>query len=111
MGARLQLQLFLLRLKKVFATMTNVTLYPRDKNIESMSELELDMNDVKAMCLQLTPADCITGPVPHDKGMPGEVWVFHPTYKGIRMYLKLWLTVDNNIDHVTIISCHEEGMV
>ena len=57
-GDRLQLQLFLLRLKKVFATMRSVTLYPRDKNIQSMSELGLDMNDIKEMCLQLIPADC-----------------------------------------------------
>jgi hypothetical protein len=111
MSGSLQCQLFLLRLKNACTTMSTVYLVNRDKNIQSMTDLGIDMSDVKAICMELVPGDQRVGPVSDDGGRPGEVWIFHPTYKGISMYLKLSLVSDGGTDHITIISCHREGMV
>lgn len=76
-----------------------------------MSELELSMKDVEYMCLALVPADCVAGSIADDKGRAGEIWVFHPIYDGVRMYLKLSLTAVEGVDYLSVISCHHEGMV
>lgn len=104
-------QVILLRVKKVWRHPERVVLAQRQKNLQSMSELELSMTDVERMCLQLVPKDWVAGPSPDDKGRAGDVWVFHPVYRGIRMYLKFSLTVVEDVDHLRIISCHREGMV
>jgi hypothetical protein len=84
----------------------------RQKNLQSLLELEFDFKtDVRDMCLGLTAADLEKGPVPDDKGRPGEVWVFKPEYRGTRMYLKFLLQSSGSVDHITIVSCHREGMI
>jgi hypothetical protein len=105
----LPVQVFLLRLKKVWQRPDRVTLVRREKNITSMSELELSMADIRRMCLQLVPADRAAGPSPDDKGRPGQVCVFHPVYRGTKMYLKVSLNVVDGTDFLTVISCHREG--
>lgn len=107
----IQVQLFLLRLKKMWNTPERITLVPRQKNLQSMSTLGLTMSDVKNVCLGLQPGDRFTGPVPHDRGFDGEVWIFTPLYKEKKMYLKVFLTSEHNQDYLQIISFHEEGMV
>jgi len=69
------------------------------------------MTDVKEMCLTLKPADRYAGPLAHDRGFPGEVWIFTPLFRGTKMYLKFWLQSHHGEDHIEIISCHEEGMI
>ena len=73
MSGSLPTQLFLLRLKQVWSDPDRVLVAPRDKNLNSMAELELNMTDVKKMCLGLVPADLVAGPVPDDKGRAGNV--------------------------------------
>lgn len=104
-------QVFLLRLKKLWQHPDRVVLVQREKNLQSMSELELSMKDIERMCLQLVPADWVAGPSPDDKGRGTDVWVFHPIYNGKKMYLKLSLTAVEGVDYLRIISCHREGMV
>ena len=83
----------------------------RQKNLQSLLDLELDYKaDVRQMCLGLRPADLDKGPVPDDKGRSGQVWIFKPEYRGKRMYLKFLLQSSKKGDHVTIVSCHQEGM-
>lgn len=91
--------------------MQNVFLVQREKNIQSMLDLGITLDDVKTMCMALVPQDWQVGPVPDDGGKPGDVWVFHPTYKGIKMYLKVRLVTQEGTDYLTIISCHQEGLV
>lgn len=110
MTGSLQTQLFLFRLKSVWSDPSRVILIDRAKNVASMSQLGFSMKDVKAICMALTPDDRVAGPAKHDHGKPGEIWVFHSMYKGVRMYLKLWLTSVDDIDRITIISCHQEGL-
>jgi hypothetical protein len=76
-----------------------------------MSALDLSMSDVKNVCFGLQPNDRIVGPVSHDKGFDGEVWIFTPMYNNKKMYLKVFLTSENNQDYLQIISFHEEGML
>ena len=111
MSGSLSLQVFLLRLKKVWRHPDRVVVAQRVKNLQSMSELELSMKDIERMCLQLVPADWVVGPSPDDKGRGTDVWVFHPMYKGTKMYLKLSLTPVEGVDYLRVISCHREGMV
>lgn len=107
----IQVQLFLLRLKKMWNTPERITLAPRQKNLQSMSALDLSMRDVKNICFGLQPGDRIAGPVLHDKKFDGEVWIFSPMYNGKKMYVKVFLTSADNQDYLEIISFHEEGMV
>jgi len=107
----LQVQLFLIRLKQIWKTPERITFAQREKNLQSMASLNIAMTDVKEMCLKLEPADRIAGPVAHDRGHTGEVWVFTPMFRGAKMYLKFWLQSHGGQDHMQIISCHEEGMV
>lgn len=111
MNGSLPVQVFLLRLKKLWRHPDRVFLAQREKNLQSMSELELSMKDIERMCLRLVPADLVTGPSPDDKGRGGDVGVFHPIYNGTKMYLKLSLTAVDGVDYLRIISCHREGMV
>lgn len=111
MSETLQVQLLLLRLKKMWNTPERITLAPRQKNLQSMSTLGLSMSDVKNVCFGLQPGDRIAGPLLHDKGSDGEVWIFTPMYNGIKMYLKVFLTSEYNQDYLQIISFHEEGLV
>lgn len=111
MSGTLQVQLFLIRLKQIWKTPERITLAPREKNLQSMAALEITMTDVKTMCLNLRPADRLVGPVEHDKGHPGDVWVFTPTFRDTKMYLKLWLRSDHGEDWIEIISCHKEGLL
>ena len=71
----------------------------------------ITMTDVEEMCLGLKPTDRLAGPVAHDRGHAGEVWVFTPMFRGVKMYLKFWLQSHGGEDHMQIISCHGEGMV
>ena len=110
MSETIQVQLFLIRLKKIWNNTGRITLAQRRKNLESMSTLDFTMADVKDVCMALQPSDIRIGPVPHDHGFDGEVWVFTPMYKDKKMYLKIWLKTENNLDYMEIISFHEEGM-
>lgn len=98
MSGSLQVQVFLLRLKKAWNHPDRVVPAQRKKNLQSMSELELSMKDIERMCLQLVPADWVADPSPDDKGRGGDVWVFHPIYQGAKMYLKLSLTAVEGVD-------------
>jgi hypothetical protein len=110
MGSDLQVQLFLLRLRKVWTNRSCVILSPRGKNIESMARLGLVMEDIRTMCIELVPQEKIAGPCEDDKGRPGQIWIFHHMYRGQMMYLKLSLRTVNDKDYLTIVSCHEEGI-
>ncbi|HPX27566.1 MAG TPA: hypothetical protein PLG87_12240, partial [Treponemataceae bacterium] len=103
--------LFLIRLRKVWSHRDCIRLSHRKKNMEAMARLELKMDDIKTMCFQLKPDEKIAGPCEDDKGRPGEIWIFHHSYKGTLMYLKFSLEIIDNNDLVIIISCHEEGLL
>jgi hypothetical protein len=107
----LQVQLFLIRLKQIWKTPERITIAPREKNLQSMASLNIAMTDVQEMCLMLKPTDRYLGPVAHDRGFSGEVWLFTPVFRGTKMYLKFWLQSHGGEDHIQIISCHAEGMV
>lgn len=106
----MQVQLFLLRLKRLWATPERITLSQRKKNLQSMMDLGISYDDLRQMCMSLRPEDRRAGPVPHDGGLDGDVWVFTPTYRDAHMYLKFRLLSRSNQDYIEVISCHKEGM-
>jgi hypothetical protein len=110
MGADFHIQLFLLRLRKVWDRPDRIFLAPRPKNLASMARLGFVMADIRVMCIELRPEERIAGPCVDDKSRPGDIWVFHHTYKGQLMYLKFSLDMVDSQDVLTIISCHEEGL-
>lgn len=77
----------------------------RDKNIETLSELEYDIEDVKNSVLSLSSTDYSEGPT-KDNAIKGDLWVFGKIIKGREVYIKLKILGDNKYKQVAVLSFH-----
>ncbi len=78
------------------------TLIPRKKNLDSLSNHGLTIQDVKNELLSLSLSDYISGPEP-DYSYSGDIWIFSRNVNGILFYIKLKIDVTN--DGIEILKC------
>ncbi|MBR4789454.1 MAG: type II toxin-antitoxin system MqsR family toxin [Treponema sp.] len=84
------------------------TLIPRKKNLDSLSNHGLLIQDVKTELLSLGIGDYESGPE-LDYSYSGEIWIFKRTINNIDFYIKLKIDVAN--DGTEILKClsfHEQ---
>lgn len=79
------------------------TLIPRDKNINSIREMGLTLEDVKDIILDLETKDYYRGPTEDHKYKDEYVWEFL-VYEDYTIYIKLKL---DNSNGVVCLSFHE----
>ena len=72
----------------------------RGKNIETLSTLEYDTEDVKNTILSLSSTDYPSGPI-KDNAIKGDLWVFGKIIKGREVYIKLKIQGDNRYKQVS----------
>jgi hypothetical protein len=77
----------------------------RGKNIETLSILEYDTEDVKNSILSLSSTDYSSGPT-KDNAIKGDLWVFGKIIKGREVYIKLKIQGDNRYKQVSVLSFH-----
>ena len=77
----------------------------RGKNIETLSTLEYDTEDVKNTILSLSSTDYSSGPI-KDNAIKGDLWIFGKIIKGREVYIKLKIQGDNRYKQVSVLSFH-----
>ncbi len=87
-ASRVEVRKFLAGLKSALASGT-VTSYPRSKNQESLAQLGLDQSATPEILGMLQVADYSGGPEPHDRGFPGDVWIFGTDLDSMELYIKI----------------------
>ncbi len=69
----------------------------RQKNTQTIADLEIRVADVKAILSNLTARDYSQGPLPDSMfGGGAEMWVFGRDIKGREVYIKITLGTPNN---------------
>lgn len=79
----------------------------RSKNREFMLKYSLLINDIKNIILNLEIDDYYKGPEKDEAGYEGEIWIFTPMFREIKLYIKIRLS---NNKLVVCISMHEYGI-
>jgi hypothetical protein len=77
----------------------------RDKNIETITKLELDYEDIKDELMALTPLNYCEGPL-KDTKITGDLWVFGKTIKSREVYIKLKIWGDSSCQQLRVLSFH-----
>lgn len=77
----------------------------REKNMNTLATLEMDVEDVREIMLLLTPDDYYSGPL-KDSSIEGDLWVFGKIVKGKEVYIKMKLSVDKRSQSVRVLSFH-----
>lgn len=94
---------FLLAVK--YATQSCVIATVRQKNVDTMSELELTDKDVRNEILGLSVDDFCEGPL-KDERIQGDLWIFGKVVRGKEVYIKLKLSGDKSGHGVKVLSFH-----
>ena len=77
----------------------------REKNLATLSELEMKVQAVRDVILSLTPENYCAGPL-KDRTFKGELWEFGTVVKGSEVYIKIKLTTDKHGSSVRVLSFH-----
>ena len=93
--------LYLAKLKDLVSS-GKWALIPRKKNLDSLSNQGLTIQDVRNELLSLQLSDYISGPVP-DYSYSGDIWIFSRNINGIDFYIKLKIDIIN--DGTEILKC------
>ena len=78
----------------------------REKNLQTLAELEFDLSDVADVIMSLSTTDYCEGPL-KDSQIKGDLWVFGKVVKGREVYIKLKVIGDNRFQQVAILSFHQ----
>jgi len=81
----------------------------REKNLQGLLDLGMDIAERKEVLLSLEPEDYVKGPEPDDTGSDKEVWFFGKEYNGKEIYIKLRVVRDTkkkNLHRALIWSFH-----
>ena len=81
-------------------------LVPRKENLDSMSELGFNFQDVRDVILGLSVADYCEGPV-QDRDEIGDLWVFGKVISNRELYIKLKLASFGDLKLVRVVSFHK----
>ncbi|MFN0081008.1 MAG: hypothetical protein ACKVOM_00690 [Ferruginibacter sp.] len=76
----------------------------RDKNLQTLLDLEISSNDREKIITQLTAADYSKGPSKDELNDGPDLWVFKKEVKGFKVYIKITLGFCNK--KVICISFH-----
>jgi len=76
-----------------------------EKNIDTVTELEMTLEDVKREILSLSVIDYCSGPL-IDPAITGDVWIFGKHIRGKEVYIKLKLWGDERDQEVRVLSFH-----
>lgn len=68
----------------------------RQKNTQTLADLEISINDVKAVLADLVLDDYSDGPLPETFYGGSETWVFGKRIKGQEVYIKITLGLPSN---------------
>jgi len=77
----------------------------REKNIKTLTDLEMTLEDVKKEILSLSLLDYCFGPR-KDPKIEGNVWIFGKIIRGKEVYIKLKLSGDRHGRIVRVLSFH-----
>ena len=66
----------------------------RDKNLQGLIDLEMDITERKELLLSLQPEDYVKGPEPDDTDSNKEVWFFGKKHNGKEVYIKMRVVQD-----------------
>ena len=80
-------------------------LLKRDKNLETILDLNFSNRDIERTLLELGATDYSEGPKPDELGGGQDMWVFGKTIKGKEIYIKITAGRDN--DRILVISFHK----
>lgn len=68
----------------------------RQKNTQTLADLEISVNDAKVVLADLSPEDYSEGPLPETFYGGSEMWVFGKAIKGREVYIKITLGLPSN---------------
>ena len=77
----------------------------RQKNMDTLAELEMKVEDAREVILSLTPMDYCRGPL-RDQTIEGDLWEFGKRIRGKDVYIKLKLSGDLQRQVVRVLSFH-----
>lgn len=77
----------------------------REKNVNTLTELEMTLEDVKKEILSLSLLDYSSGPL-EDPEIEGDLWIFGKIIRGKEVYIKLKLSGDQHGRMVRVLSFH-----
>ncbi|MDH5363893.1 MAG: toxin [Dehalococcoidia bacterium] len=80
----------------------------REKNVNTLTELEMTLEDVKKEILSLSVLDYCSGPT-KDPEIKGDLWIFGKIIRGKEVYIKLKLSGDQHGRMVRVLSFHIAG--
>lgn len=80
-------------------------LVKRKENMDCLTELGFNYQDVAEVILGLSVADYSGGPC-RDRDMPGELWMFGKAIADKEIYIKLKLATFGTLKRVRIVSFH-----
>lgn len=77
----------------------------KGKNLDTLTKLEMTIEDVKKEILSLSVMDYCAGPL-KDPKIRGDVWIFKKVIQGEEIYIKLKLWGDKKDVSVRVLSFH-----
>jgi len=69
----------------------------RQKNIQSLIDLGMNVTERKQVLLSLEPEDYVKGPEPDETDVDKVIWVFGKRYNGKEIYIKIRVDQDSKI--------------
>lgn len=91
MERTLQVQFFLDNFKVKLGIWGITFLSNRQKNTQTLADLEITISDVKVILADLSVQDYTEGPLPETFYGGSEMWVFGKEIKGAEIYIKITL--------------------
>lgn len=96
MEQSLQVQLFLDNFKVKMSIWDLIFRHDRQKNTQTLADLEITPIDVKSILADLSVQDYTEGPLPETFYGGAEMWVFGKEIKGAEIYIKITLGRPSN---------------
>lgn len=82
---------------------------PRRKNMQTLAQHGLTINDAKNEILGLVVGDYYKGPKRDlDPNRPGDIWEFKKNIDGMQFYVKVKITQENGEDILKCFGFHED---
>ena len=107
MSEELLIKKSLLKIKKLCEKKKYI-LIKRKKNLQTLFDLELSINDVISAVLKLRIEDYIGGPECDYDGSDGQIWKFRHPVAGYSIYIKIKFWNQDGEDRLKILSFHPE---
>jgi hypothetical protein len=100
---------FLIAAKRTLKNPHKLLFIRTPKNRAALAALGLSMDDVFRIISWLEPRDYLSGPEADGDGSDGVIMKFLRPNERMVLYIKLKLFVVNGVEHLKVMSFHEEG--